>query len=61
MVTYHLVDSESTIEKRVDDGYCTMELLKKENARFRDGCERNGLSYIKVESNYEHSIKGIDL
>lgn len=48
---------ESCIENRVDDGYCTIDLLKSENKRFREGCERNGLSLVLIEDNYEHTVE----
>lgn len=47
------------IEERMDDGYCTIELLKSENARFRKGCAENDLPFILIEKNYEQSIHDI--
>lgn len=50
---------EGCIENRQDDGYCTVELLKKENRRFREGCAAEGLPYILVERDYEQRIEEI--
>jgi len=48
------------IENRTDDGYCTVELLKKENARFTEGCRKNGLHYVLIDQDYERTIDSID-
>ena len=50
---------ESCIENRLDDGYCSIELLKSENARFMNGCINNSLPYIIIEDDYEKSVEGI--
>ena len=52
-----IMKHESCIENRVDDGYCTIDLLKSENKRFREGCERNGLPLVLIEDNYEHTVE----
>lgn len=52
---------ESAIESRIDDGYCTVALLKQENARFRKGCEENGLSCVVIDGDYEGVIDSIDI
>lgn len=52
---------ESAIENRVDDGYCTIELLKKENARFYKGCVQNRLACIVIDEDYEQTISSIEL
>ena len=49
------------IENRIDDGYCTIELLKKENERFRDGCACNGLPYVLIDDNYEQTMEKITI
>lgn len=54
-----IMKHESCIESRIDDGYCTMELLKREHARFREGCESNNLSYILIDTDYEKAIESI--
>lgn len=61
-ITEHYSDImkyEGCIENRIDDGYCTVELLKRENKRFRDGCERNGLSCVLIDDNYEETVERI--
>lgn len=47
---------ENCIEDRLDDGYCTVELLKRDNRSFREGCERNGLPYVLIEEQYEQEV-----
>lgn len=47
---------EGCIEDRQDDGYCTLELLKKENRRFREGCAAEKLPYVLVEDDYERKL-----
>lgn len=47
---------EDCIEDRIDDGYCTLDLLKKENNRFRNGCVENNLSYVLIDDDYERTI-----
>lgn len=57
---YHdIMEYESCIENRIDDGYCTIELLKNENERFRRECEENGLSFVLIDDNYEQTIEEI--
>lgn len=48
---------ESRIENRIDDGYCTIGLLKRENKRFREGCEENGLPFVLIDDNYEQAVE----
>ncbi len=50
---------EGCIENRIDDGYCTKELLQNENKRFREGCAANGLSFVLIDDNYEQTVEGI--
>ena len=47
---------ENCIEDRLDDGYCTLELLKYDNRRFREGCAAEGLPFVLVEDDYERSV-----
>ncbi len=56
-----IMNHESCIENRIDDGYCTIELLKEENEFFRNGCEQNGLSYVCIDNDYEKTINEIYL
>ena len=52
---------EGCIEDRADDGYCTVELLKNENRRFREGCAAENLPFVLVEDDYERSVGEIAL
>lgn len=55
----NIMKYESCIECRIDDGYCTMDLLKNENERFREGCAENGLSFVLIDEDYESTIDGM--
>lgn len=50
---------EDCIEDRIDEGYCTAELLMKDNASFREGCAENGLPFVLIDDDYEQMIEGI--
>lgn len=52
-----IIGHESRIEKRIDTGYCTKELLKRENARFRNGCLENDLYCVMINEDYEMTIR----
>lgn len=55
---FDLIEStRSIIENRQDDGYCTMELLKRQNRFYQQGCEEYKLSYCLIEDNYYQSIQ----
>lgn len=41
------------IEKRLDDGYCTKEQLKKDNRAVLLGCEEYGCEYILIDKDYD--------
>ena len=47
------------IEHRLDDGYCTAELLKKENRRYIDGCEQAGNPVVLITNGYEQALEDI--
>ena len=51
---------ENCIENRLDDGYCTPELLKDENRRFREGCISEHLPYVLIEDDYERRMSEIE-
>lgn len=40
-------------EKRLDDDYCTVELMLEENARQFRECEARALDYILIDRDYE--------
>ena len=52
---------ESRIENRTDDGYCTIDLLKTENERFRKGCAGNSLPFVLIDDNYEQTVDRIQI
>ncbi len=59
-ITEHYADImkyENCIENRLDDGYCTEELLKDYNQRFHEGCMENGLFCVLIEDNYEQTVE----
>lgn len=51
----------SCIEARMDDGYCTVETLKRDNRYYRAGCEKNGLPVVMIEGEYEKTVENIAL
>lgn len=60
---YHadILEHEGCIENRTDDGYCTKELLKRENSRFYKGCLNNNLNCVLINDNYEQTIERIEI
>lgn len=50
---------EGIIENRIDDGYCTQDLLKRENERFRQGCMSNSLPFVLIDDDYEQAVESI--
>jgi len=55
----NILKYEDCIENRIDDGYCTMELLIKENSRFYEGCKENNLFYVLIDGDYNRIIDNI--
>lgn len=51
---------ESVIEKRIDDGSCTVELIQKENARFIAGCDKNKLKYVLINDSYKKFLARVE-
>lgn len=45
------------IEKRVDDSFCTEEMMTKENAINLEMCKKHDCEYILIDENYEVNIK----
>ena len=43
----------SVIEKRVDDGDCTMESVLRDNAQMLEKCIRHGAEYILIDKKYQ--------
>lgn len=44
------------IEQRLDDSYCTPELLRRENRRYLQGCADHGLTPLLIENSYEELL-----
>ena len=49
----------SCIEHRVDDEYCTQDLLIRENRRYLEGCKAHGLPYVLIEDDYQLSVDNL--
>ncbi len=49
----------SCIENRMDDEYCTTEIIKRENKIYLDGCRKNNLEPVLIEDNYANAINMI--
>ena len=45
------------IEKRMDDGYCTMESLLKDNKDVLEQCVRYEVNYILIDEEYQVDIE----
>lgn len=46
----------SAIEQRLDDSFCTKELLIEENALNLDMCRKHGCNYILIDDDYKIEI-----
>ena len=56
----HFSDIKSyadVIEKRMDDGYCTMENLLKDNKDVLEQCVRYEVNYILIDEGYQVEIE----
>ena len=47
----------SDIESRLDDNYCTIEGLKKDNRKNIEGFQRVGEQVVLIDTDYEQTIK----
>lgn len=45
------------IENRMNDSYCTKEILLRDNRFYLKGCKKNGLPYLLIREDY---LKEID-
>lgn len=50
----------SIIESRLDDGWCTMESVLKDNALFLELAQKNRVNYILIDDKYEINIDLIE-
>ena len=46
----------SVIEKRLDDGYCTMDTVLAENAYYLEMCRKHGCEYLLIDDSYDVSF-----
>ena len=46
----------SDIEERLDDSYCTEEMLKEENRKYREGFSEAGEAVVLIDDDYEKKI-----
>ena len=47
----------SIIEERLDDEYCTLETVRRDNAMMLDKCIRYGVEYIYIDEEYRLDIE----
>lgn len=47
----------SVIEKRLDDDYCTLESVLRDNAEMLERCREYKVNYILLDDTYEFDIK----
>lgn len=47
----------SCIEKRLDDTDYTLELIKRDNRMYREGCAGHNLEYILIDDHYQDAIE----
>lgn len=50
-------DKANVIEKRLDDSYCTNELLIQENKFNLKMCKKHNLNYVLIENDYISDLK----
>ncbi len=43
----------NVIEQRIDDSYCTMDSVVKDNAYFLEMCKKHGFDYILIDEHYQ--------
>ena len=59
-ITSHFDDIKkyaSVVENRGDDGYCTMELVLRDNAEILEQCQKYKCNYILIDEEYEVDVK----
>ena len=49
----------SDIEQRLDDSYCTPDLMKRDNRKYREGCAQSGNPVTLIEDSYERVIQNV--
>lgn len=54
-----IMENANAIEKRIDDGYCTKELLIKENIENLKQCKENNCRYVLIDNEYNIEIQSV--
>ena len=49
-------DHACDVERRLDDSYCTADLLKKENRKYAEGFRAAGEKVVRIERDYNKTI-----
>lgn len=47
----------SVIENRMDDEDCTMDMVRRDNAKMLEKCIRHGVEYISIDEEYQVDIE----
>lgn len=47
----------SVVENRIDDEYCTMEMLLRDNAEILEKCKEYGVNYILIDEEYQVEVE----
>ena len=47
----------SVIEQRLDDDWCTLEMMLKENEKLLNACEKYGTQYVLIDDKYNIDIE----
>ncbi len=59
-ITKHFNDIKkyaNVVENRMDDGYCTIETLLRDNARILEQCQNYHTNYILIDNEYKTDIE----
>lgn len=54
-----IIEYSSVIESRIDDEYCTKELLIKQNSFYLKGCKEYNLPYHLIDDKYDINLNDI--
>jgi len=54
-----IIANACCIEHRVEDDYCTKELLKRDNRRYENGSIENDIPYVIIQENYMDEIEAM--
>lgn len=54
-----IMENANVIEKRIDDSYCTKELLIKENIENLKRCKENSCRYVLIDNDYNIEFQSV--